>query len=118
MINVHCLYDLLARDLLEGSFVKSLNVVPLPEDVSPENYASFEELWGQLEITVGREATQKEAEGFFLGFILEKCRNLQTLNLSGSIFRFPLTDQTGIPFDFLTHSLKRLFLRGCEDPKI
>lgn len=77
MINVHCLYDLLARDLLEGSFVKSLNVVPLPEDVSPENYASFEELWGQLEITVGREATQKEAEGIFLDLFLRSAETFR-----------------------------------------
>jgi len=55
-------------------------------------------------------------EWIIFGFILEKCANLQILNLDGSIFPFPLTEQKEVPYHFLTHSLKRLFLRGSQDP--
>jgi len=104
LINVHCLYDLLKRDAPKGLVVKSLNIIPFPEDASPEVCASFKELWGQLEIAVGRDVTENEAEWIILGFVLEKCRKLQTLNLLGSIFCFPLTEQKGVPFH-LRHTL-------------
>lgn len=56
-----------------------------------------------------------EAGWMIIGFVLEKCWNLQTLNISGSIFSFPLAEHKGVPFHFLTHSLRRLFLGSTGD---
>jgi len=75
------------------------------------------ELWSQLKAALGQELSQKDAEQFTIQSILGKCWNLETLKLQGSIFRFPLTDQKGVPSHFLTQSLKRLFLEGSEDPE-
>lgn len=46
LINVHCLYDLLENDASKGLFVKSISTMPIPEDASPADGASFEKLWG------------------------------------------------------------------------
>jgi len=61
LINVPCLYHLLKRDCSKGSLVKSLNFISPPKDFSPEDVASFEELWEQLGIAIGLKITQNEA---------------------------------------------------------
>jgi len=118
--DLHCLYYLLERDAPQGLFVKSLNIIPIPENASPEDGAFFEELWARLGIAVGREVTQNEAEIMMvLVFVLEKCRNLRPPDSRPQRQLLPLPSHGAErgSIHLLTHSLKRLFLRGSEDPK-
>lgn len=117
LITIPLIYQLLDRDPEKALFIKSFSIIVAPVGTQQESCGAFIELWRQFNSTFGQELTQKAAEQVVVRFILRKCQHLHTLSLQGGIFRFTLTEQKGVSFHFLTHSLNRLFLGTSQDPE-